>query len=548
MQTHSLRTLLATTAIFCACQSAFAGHDNSAAASACASLDTLSVPAEAIGLPTGGASITSAQWMRADAKSNDDGEFCKVLGAIHPVDRSAPDINFEVNLPTNWNHKALQLGGFGLDGMIVSGLHGYMGASRDLPTPLTQGYVTYGSDSGHQSKGPGLGDASWAANSEAFHNFGGDQIKKTHDVAIALMQKRYGARPAHSYFLGGSQGGHEGFIAVQRFPQDYDGVVSQFPAYDPAMIHLGANALSKAIYANSGAGWISPAKTKTLVNAVYQACDALDGVKDGIISNVAACEKAFTIDTLKSTLRCPGGVDTGNSCLSDAQITTVRKLNSPFKLNFALADGQTTYPRWPILEGATFDFNNFGRSATPSHPPRFGDAFQYQISDTTVRYIFTGDLKLDSIDTFTPDAYQSQIVAASTVLNTSSADISAFKARGGKLLMMHGTVDDSITPYNTINYYDRLVTQFGQHSLDEFVRFYLVPGMGHGSGVFSLQWDPLGALDAWVTESKAPETLIGTDGNRGANRSRPLCVYPAWPRYNGTGDVNAASSFNCTKS
>jgi hypothetical protein len=132
----------------------------------------------------------------------------------------------------------------------------------------------------------------------------------------------------------------------------------------------------------------------------------------------------------------------------------------------------------------------------------------------------------------------------SGLLDASDDDISAFKARGGKLLLMHGTVDSAVPPQNTIDYYERLVARFGQGPLDEFVRFYVAPGFGHGTGQFVVGWDALGALETWVRRgARAPQIVAGAkEGNHG--RTRPLCVYPKWPRYV-SGDIDKAESFTC---
>ena len=463
------------------------------------------------------------------------------------MDPTAPPILFEVNLPAEWNGKTLQMGGGGFDGTLVTGLLAPTGTRAGSPTPLAEGYVTLGSDSGHESRF--VFDASFALNAEAFHNFGGDQIKKTHDVALAIIRRYYHRGPSHSYFIGGSQGGHEGLIAVQRFPHDYDGVVSLFPAYNLALLHLGANAFAKALYANGGAGWLDPQKVTLLQNALYSSCDALDGASDGIISNLAGCERTFKI----SRLRCAGGLDSGDGCLSDAQIAAVEKIASPFRVDFPLPDGQQIFPRWTILEGAKFlrGFGGqwaLGQSRVPAHPPARSDALQYLIADTTVRYIFTDNLSIDSIDNFNPDDYRQRIISAAQVLDNANPDIAAFRDHGGKLILLHGTADELITPYNTVDYYRRLLDRFDQSVLDRFVRFYLVPGYGHGVGIFDARWDPLDVLDAWVTRNRAPGTLIATDGNPGEHRARPLCRFPGWPQYNGSGDLNAAASFHCVRS
>jgi hypothetical protein len=507
----------------------------------CAALQGMAIPREAIGLPTSGGVVVAATFVAAAEPSNRNGEFCSVLGSIHPVDPLAPAIKFQVNLPTTWNNRALQMGGGGFDGAVVTGLGG---ASNQVPTaatPLAQGYVTFGSDSGHEGSGF---DGSFALNAESLANFGHLQVKKTHDAAAYLIRARYGTPLKHSYFIGASQGGHEALIAVQKYPADYDGVVAQYPAYNITLLHLDANYFAKALYGTPGA-WIHPAKVAALVAAVYAACDHLDGVKDGIISDVRSCNQTFTIDTVRATLRCPGGADAGDACLSDAQLGAVAAINSPFSLKFPVAGGLTTFPKWPILDGATFLANTLGNTAVPSLPPAAGDAFQYKPSDATIRYIITRDLALNTL-TFDPAKWAARIVEVSTIIDANSVDLTQFMNKGGKIILMVGSSDDSISPYNSINYYTRLVARFGQPALDRFVRFYYIPGFGHGNGVFNAKYDSLGALDAWVDQGRSPGTLSAVDGNpQNRNRTRPLCLYPSWPKYSGAGDVDQAASFSC---
>ena len=507
----------------------------------CTAFQGAAIPAQAIGLPTSGGVVVSASFVTATDAGNRNGEFCKVLGSIHPVDPLAPDIKFQLNLPTKWNNRSLQMGGGGFDGSVVTGLGGASNQVAAAPTPLALGYVTLGSDSGHEGTGF---DGTFALNAEALANFGHLQVKKTHDAGAYLIKARYGVLPKHSYFAGASQGGHEALIAAQKYPADFDGVVAQYPAYNVTLLHLDANYFAKALYGKRES-WINPNKVRTLVAAVYTACDGLDGIKDGIISNVPECNRIFTLETVKTTLRCAGGVDSGDSCLSDAQISAVDAINSPFSLPFPVAGGLTTFPKWPVLDGATFLANTLGNAPVASVPPAAGDAFQYKPSDATIRYIITRDLTLNTL-TFDPSRWATRIVEVSTVLDANSVDLSQFLSKGGKLILLVGSIDDSISSYNTLNYYSRLVSRFGQGPLDSFARLYYVPGFGHGNGVFNAKFDSLAALDGWVDQGKAPDTLVAIDANpESAGRSRPLCVYPAWPKYNGSGDVNLASSFSC---
>jgi feruloyl esterase len=497
----------------------------------CVSLTGYAVPASAIGLKTTGAAVQSATVI--DDPRN--GLFCKVVGVIHPVDPKAPEIEFQLNLPAQWNRKALQIGGGGYNGTVVTAE-----ASRypdpDAPTPLKQGYATFGSDSGHKTV-KGQDAAAFASNAEALANFGGDQLKKTRDVAVAVMTYSYGAAPRRIYFQGSSQGGHEGFTVMQRWPADYDGVIAIHPVYDFTALQTTGTLLGQAIY-NTPGGWLPPEKVVLVHDAVYAACDALDGLKDGVIANVKACAANFHI----ASLRCPGGGDTGMGCLSDPQIRTLETFNSERPLGVTLQGGVDRFARWPVFEGADMRRFNLGKGLAT------GDAFVYTMGDQMVRYMAVGDPRFNSL-TFNPRQNAAALQRVSKLVDANEADISAFEKRGGKLLLIHGTVDMAVTPYNSIAYYNRLVQRFGREPLRRFVRFYIAPGFGHGDGPFQVGWDSLGTLDAWVDKGRepGPQTVVDTAKDT-AGRHMPLCEYPTWPKYNGAGDPKAASSFSCTGS
>jgi hypothetical protein len=512
---------------------------------ACAQLAGTSIPASAIGLPTTGATIVSAELIAADATDNENGEFCKVLGAIHPASYTAPDINFEVNLPTNWNGKTLQMGGGGFNGSVVTGLGRPTLHPPSAPTPLASGYVTLGSDSGHQST---IGfDGRFLLNAEATDNYGHMQIKKTHDVAMQLVQARYGRAPARNYFIGGSQGGHEGFDAVQRYPDDYDGVVAGYPAHNVLMLHIAALHFAKALMADGA--WVNPAEAAFLVSKVYEACDALDAAPDGIIANVAACRIAtapFKLLDSSNPLRCADGRDGGDACLSDAQLTALNTIDSPYELGFPVFNDDVdtaVFPKWTPFEGSTFKDGNLAILGLDG--PR--GALQAVPGDATNRIGVAQDLTLDVFTNYDPKAYAGRITDLAKRISANSTVLDGFRARGGKLIYFHGLVDDFITPYSSIQYHERLLKRYGATELAEFVRFYTIPGMGHGNGI---QYNPrialVDVLDAWVERGEAPGTLVAPDVREGSgDRTRPLCQYPAWPRYDGTGDINVAASFAC---
>jgi len=542
-----MRPLLAAF-VLCATVGLWIGHpaaqDTASTLSArqrCLALKDSKIPATSMGLPTNGATIVSATFVAATDTGNSNGEFCRVLGGIHAVDPTAPDIKFEVNLPTRWNTRMLQMGGGGFDGTLVTGLGGASNQIPTSPTPLALGYVTLGSDSGHETAG-GF-DGRFALNAESFANFGRLQIKKTHDAAMALVEKRYGVAPRHSYFIGGSQGGHEALIAALFYPADFDGIVAHYPAYDITLMHLAAQYRARALF-RSADTWISPDKMKAIATAVYAACDGLDGATDGIISNIAGCNRVIDMNALRAKLRCADGRDTGATCLSDGQLETVDTFNTPFSLGFPISAGLSVFPKLAILDGATF-VNALGQSPVPSKFPTNQDATQYAEASGTVRYVITRDVTTDPL-AFEPGKWATRITEVSEIWDANSVDLSQFMSKGGKVILTVGSIDHTITPYNTVNYYQRLVTRFGQAVADTFVRFYRIPGFAHGNGLFNAKFDSLSALDAWVDGGRAPATLEAVDVNpENRLRRRPMCVYPAWPRYTGSGDVNAASSFTC---
>lgn len=540
----------ATMALACLISACGGGDDDETpltASAACAQLNGTSVPAGSIALPTRGATVQTT-FVPAGSASSPSGapvptpEYCKATGAIASVDVAAPPINFQVNLPTNWNTKALHRGGTGFNGTVVT-------AEGDVPfqfpsaTPLGRGYATFGSDSGHQ--GDTLLDGSWALNDEALANFGANQLKKTRDVAMFLINARYSAIPTRTYFAGNSQGGHEAFLVVQRWPKDYDGAYALHPVYNLATLSVSGISRAKAVY--SPGGWVSPAKYQTVRTAVFAACDGLDNVVDNIISNATGCATAFNVQTL----RCPMGADTGDTCLSDQQIATLNGFNTRLNLGYTAQGGLTSLARAPIYEGGDYTgLWTLGTRPVPSMPPTPTlDMAGYTFSDPMVRFFITRNPAFNSL-TFDPSANIARLIEVSNLVDANSVDIAAFRDRGGKLLLLHGTVDPSTSPWNSVDYFQRLQARFGQASLDQFVKFYLVPGFGHppSFGTFTLGWDALGTLEAWVERGVNPGDLVATDLQTVGTpqmRTRPLCVYPRWPRYSGAGDVNQASNFNC---
>ncbi len=539
------------------------GEPPSATPVACEALTGLSIPAGEIGLPTSGGSVTEAVVVAAKGTGAAAlPEYCRVTAAIAPVDPAAPSIMLRLAMPTDWNHKAVMFGGGGFDGSIPNVAGHVPAGPPDRRTPLGRGYATFGSDSGHQADSLGSLDGKFLLDDEALRNFAaGDALKKTRDAAVYLIETRYAAgAPRKSYFAGGSTGGREALQAIQRWPEDWDGAIAWYPAWNQLTAMMAGHRLSREM-AKPGA-YPSPPKRVLVRRAALEACDGLDGVVDGLIGNQPLCNETFDPTTATvggKPLRCPGGADVGDTCVSDAQIALLQTFNrGGTHFDYSLASGSTGYPGsniWGADMGETTNaspleptvtFLNFG-TVQPRFPMPAGAPYVSRQEDAMVRYAITRDSSYNSLD-FDPESpgrWAGRVSELSGMLDAGT-DISGFVARGGKLLLAHGTSDVLVSTRATELYYQRLQAQFGPAAVEAFARFYEVPGFGHAvSTIFNATWDSLEALDAWADQGIAPSGQVTTDTAGVPGRTRPLCEYPTWPKYDGVGDVNSASSFSC---
>jgi hypothetical protein len=496
---------------------------------ACAALSGRSVDASEIGLPTRGAIVQSAVLTPADAAGNP--EFCLVTGQVLSFDPTAPPINFELNLPSSWVRRTMQLGGGGFNGTVITGLGNVPGTAGEAApaTPLQRGYATFGGDSGNAvgTNPPG----SFGLNAESFANYSGESVKRTRDTAQSLIHDYYGAVPRYQYFAGGSKGGHEGLVAAQRYGDDYDGIIAYYPASQNLRLIYGWDSLLGLAYDRPG-GSLNPAERQLVSAAVMNACDGLDGSTDGVVADRHGCDASFAI----ATLECPGGADTGDDCLSATQIDTLQRASQPVDLPYPAPDGQTQTGPFPVLHGADL-------SVWMNETFRIYDFFDNGV----IRYWYLKDP--GATDTEVADfdwvANQAAVEAVTNQYDATDPDIDRFVHAGGKLLMVQGTVDMLVAPAITDPYYQSLLDRYGRR-LRNSVRYYNQPGYGHGNGAFNMSWDSLTALDDWVSKGRAPANPVAYDGNTAtAGRSMPLCDYPKWPLRVGTGDPSSASSFVC---
>ncbi len=546
---------------------ALAGAAGAAAQSAtmpgvrsCASLRGVTIDADLIGLPGGapkgmkselrtrGAEVKSARQARLK-----DVPFCKVLGEIRSVDPTAQPIRFEVNLPAQWNGKAVHYGGGGFDGSLVaaSGLHVPEVGVEGAPTPVERGYATFGSDSGHHHHYLFAPDeynalkARFALNVEERRNFSRDGLKKTHDVAVELMKSFYGVAPRRMFFLGGSTGGREAYFVTQLWPLDYDGVLGAYAGWNQVELDLQLIRVAQAEYRHGDRltrGWLPSSKTRLVANRVNAACDAADGLKDGIVSDPDACH--FDL----ATLACPAGQDHAD-CLTAGQMQTFQTFATEQRSAEPLNRGVQSIPGYNVTRGTDLT-GSMGLFRHPFHDPAYPfGSFYYQVGSGVLRFFLTKDLHFDmfSFDTTTGGGFGKLLLPASLEGDASNADLTPFARHGGKFLMLHGTSDPTIPTGASVQFYRMLQAQMGQAAMDRFMRLYLVPGFGHAKGVFNAGFDALGVLDRWVETGEAPVDVVATDNNRAQHgRTRPLCGFPAWPKYVG-GDADKASSFVCTE-
>ncbi len=499
------------------------------AAARCPGLAQLQVPASAFALVTGGASVSETTLVAADGATGTPA-YCRVKGAIAAADAADPPILFQVNLPSTWNVKAVQLGGGGFNGTVVTGVGNVSNAPASAPTPLMRGYATFGGDSGHSTPG-----GSFGLNAQALANYGGESVKRTRDAAVAIVKAYYdGTSPARTYHIGGSKGGHEGLVAAQRYGDDYDGIVAYYPANQNQAMVLSWYRIWQAAYEVPGSS-LNTAKQALLKDKVLEACDTLDGAADGIVSNLDGCRAALDV----GALRCADGADTGDGCLSDPQIAALRTADTPMEFAFPLTYGVTSIGPYPVFNGGDISGILFDGTETGTGTSYYG------FNDPVIRYFIQQDASASSAG-FDYRLWQPRVEEISRIYDATNPDIDGFKAKGGKLIIVQGTTDMLVTHTTTTAYVNRLASRYPGQQLKDFVRYYVQPGYGHGNGAFNSKWDSLSALEAWSERSEAPANPVATDGNAAnGGRTRPLCEYPGWPRYKGTGDVNSAANFSC---
>lgn len=474
----------------------------------------VSLPAGSLTLP-GGVGPTGPVTVQVPA-------FCRVSATVNK------EVRMELWMPRQWNRKLLGVGNGGLAGSI---------SYPPMVKPLQQGYATSSTDTGHQGIGT---DGEWAlGNYERIVNFAD---RATHLMAEAdkvILKAFYGAQPVHAYFNGCSQGGHEAMIEAQRYPADFDGIIAGDPANNWTHHYIGGH-LWTAL-AMDGDGYIPANKVHILADAVNNQCDALDGIKDGVLNDPRRCN--FNPDTLL----CKSS-DT-SECYTGEQVAAVRKIWSGLRT----PEGQVIYPG--LVPGGESGPGGWAGYVTGDAPGKGRHAalglpfFKFMVFDDPNWDYKT--FKFQAADGFDSDIdYTDSKLAA--LFNAVNPDLSEFKARGGKLIHYHGWSDPDITPINSVNYYESVVRAQGGdvHGLQntaEFYRLFMVPGMQHcQGGPGATNFDMIEPLDQWISQGVAPAKVVAWHVTSGVvDRTRPLCPYPQEAQWKGAGSTDDAANFLC---
>lgn len=500
------------------------------------------IQAEHIGLPTTGAEVTSCVLCKAgeshpSALAKQFGFFYpvdtwKCEGVIHPVDPTCQDIHFELGLPVNWNGKAVQQGGAGVDGYVPPTCQFLHGQDRETRTALQQGYAVFDSDGGYEYINGNMLDFSWISNEECLRNYAYESLKKTKDTITAFLQDLTGTKPSRVYFYGGSNGGRETMKILQKYPEDYDGAICFFPVLYWTQKVLMDYRNAKVVFDAGKEGILDKETCEKIVQAALDICDDLDGVQDGVISNWKDARKKR--DLVREKVR---------AFLTPKQLEVLDSLEKEFTLSYPLAFGQETLPGYNVYEGAPI----FAQLGVWAKIHEFG---KVDITDDLIARLFAQDPAYDVGD-FDPEdpKWQKRIQEISSYMDANDPDLKKFRDHGGKLILVQGTVDPNVTAAGTVQYYEKLKEFFGEEGLRNFVRFYMAPGYGHGTdGNFLITGDFLGSLDAWVEKGEAPGTLTVMDHKEGnQRRTRPLYEYPYWPMYDGSGEPDHAENYHPVK-
>jgi len=469
-------------------------------------------------------------------------------------------------LPADWNQRFFYQGGGGSDGELGSAA-GPTGVGN--PLALSQGYAVVSDDSGHDNRlnnDPKFGGTLvFGFDPTARRNYGHTSLKLTYDAAQAVIKHYYGKAPSRNYFYGCSKGGQEGMAFAQYYPNSFDGIVAAAPGFSLPRAALAevwnTQAFARVAQAKTPgsvtveglANSFSPADMLLVRQAVLDACDADDGLKDGIVGNYAMCTAAKVLPRLKARV-CKAGAP--SDCLSSAQITALtqvingphnskgQQLYAPFQWDAGLSDNgwrlwelgiAGKVPAFNVLLGGGSLASVFTVPPTPM-PPDANVLLKYQLGF--------------NFDRDAPKIYATDAAFRTSAWADNSArspDMSAFAQHGGKMIVPHGVSDPVFSINDTLTWW-REVNARTHGTAAKFVRVFPVPGMSHcQGGPATDQFDAFAALVSWVEQDKTPARIEAKAGpsTPWPNRTRPLCAFPQAAHYRGSGNLEESESFVC---
>jgi feruloyl esterase len=434
--------------------------------------------------------------------------FCRVAATLTPSSDS--NIRIEVWLPVSgWNGKFQGVGSVGFGGVINY---------PALAAAVKAGYAAASTDTGHQGN-----TAAFAlGHPEKLVDFAYRAIHEMTVQAKAIVSAYYDSAPTLSFWNGCSQGGRQGITEAAKYPSDYDGIVAG--ASGIYWISLMGARLSTYMFVHRSAGsYIPPAKYALLHEAVLKACDALDGLSDGVIENPTACH----FDP--NELICEGA--DGPTCLTSEQVETARALYSPIKNPRTNAEVMR-----PLLEPGS----ELGWAILAGPQPLW-------YTTDIFRYLVFKDPDWDWHQFNAATDFDLALKADNGLLEFTDPNLKPFFDRGGKLLIYHGWADPQITPLNSVKYFDDVVEKLGAGFVGKSIQLYMVPGMNHcRSGPGTDTFNMMVAIEQWIADHTAPKQIIASHLTNGIeDRTRPLCPYPQVAAYKGTGRTDDAANFVC---
>jgi feruloyl esterase len=437
-----------------------------------------------------------------------------------------PEIHIEVNLPTAWNGRFYMFGNGGWAGEPFDAA----GRIANHARALRAGFATASTDTGHSAaREPG---ASFAVSEQKLLDYGFRSLHVTVLAAKRLVHSYYEANPSKSYYDGCSQGGREGLTFAQRFPDDFDGIL----AGSPALYNTG-NMIARAYWMQGLDGHPFPAaKLGLLANRVYDKCDAKDGLKDGLLDDPLSCGFHASQDLP----RCVEGKDAAD-CFTASEIAAADRIYSD-----VFRQGKRFFPGWPVgaeVAGPNGQSGWLGQVITGAN----GGNVWADYAQSFLRYMAMPDADpLQLLPRFSIDKEIPRLAFLHDALDATDPDLSAFRRRGGKLIMYFGWADPQLNPRVAVEYYGQVTERMGA-STPDFFRLFMVPGMFHcGGGVGTSTFDAATPLLHWVEAGDTPKAIPASRSAGGkVIRTRPLCPYPQVARYQGSGSIDDAANFSC---